>query len=110
MDDAPKLLSGRFSLSHLMSSFSLVKTVVMNSTQEIIELIRELKNEISQTQRPANEVIYDDVDLRQLLKVSRRTIAEWRANKLITFSKVQGKIFYRLSDILDFLDRNKVQC
>ena len=36
-------------------------------------------------QRPANEVILDDVDLRNLLKISERTTAALRAKNMITY-------------------------
>lgn len=42
---------------------------------EILEVIRE---EMARSQGPANEVILDDVDLRNLLKISQRTTTSLR--------------------------------
>lgn len=75
---------------------------------EVAELFKELKNEIQQAKRPAEEVILDDVDLRNYLKVSQRTTATWRQKKLIKHSWIQGKCYYRLSDVLEAIDRNAV--
>ena len=68
-----------------------------------------IKAEFQQARRPPEQTILDDIDLRDMLKVSQRTTAEWRARRLITYSKIQGKIYYRLSDILDFVSRYSVQ-
>ncbi len=87
----------------------------MNSRQfihqipELEELIKIIQYEIQQAKRPPEEVIYDDVDLRNFLKVSKRTTAYWREKGLITYSKLGGKIFYRLSDILNLVKDNEIQ-
>ena len=75
---------------------------------EFDELIRTIRYEVQQAQRPPEEVIYDDVDLRNLLKVSKRTTATWREKGIITFSKLGGKIYYRLSDILSLLKQTEI--
>jgi helix-turn-helix protein len=75
---------------------------------DLEELVRLFKYECQQTKRPPEEVIYDDVDLRNFLKVSKRTTASWREKGLITFSKLGGKIYYRLSDILLFIKQHEI--
>ena len=74
--------------------------------QEIMHLIRD---EILKSQRSPEEGILDDVDLRNLLKSSKRKTAELREKRIITYMKPEGKIYYRLSDILKYLDRHKVE-
>lgn len=75
---------------------------------EYPNLIERVKGEVEKAKRPAEEVIYDDVDLREFLKVSKRTTAYWREKSMITFSKLGGKIYYRLSDILSLLKKHEV--
>jgi hypothetical protein len=53
-------------------------------------------------------VIFDDESLREMLKVSKRTTANWRERGFITFSKLGGKIFYRLSDVLMLIKQNEI--
>jgi len=55
---------------------------------------------IDQHHRPANEVILDDVDLRNLLKISRRTSLEYRKKGVYKFYKLDGKIFYILEEVI----------
>jgi hypothetical protein len=83
----------------------------MSSNQQIIELkgiVEQLKLSIENIVRPPEHVVLDDVDLRDYLKVCKRTTAYWREKGLITFSKLGGKIYYRLSDILAFLKQHEV--
>lgn len=55
------------------------------------------------------EIIYDNADMLQLLKISQRTLAGWRAKGIITYSKIEGKLFYTQADILECLNRNKYE-
>lgn len=55
---------------------------------------------IEQHHRPANEVILDDVDIRNLLKISRRTSLEYRKKGIYESHKIDGKIFYILEEVI----------
>ena len=76
---------------------------------EFKDLVNLIRYEIQQAKRPPDQIIYDDVDLRNFLKVSKRTTAYWREKGIITFSKLGGKVFYKLSDILQLLKQNEIQ-
>ena len=43
------------------------------------------------------------------MNISKRTAQEWRNKKIIEFSQVGNKIYYRLADVLDLLQKYKVQ-
>lgn len=53
------------------------------------------------------EIIYDNADVLQLLKISQRTLANWRASGIITYSKVGGRLFYTQADIDECMNRNR---
>jgi len=63
--------------------------------------------EISKVKGPKNprHIIFDNIGLSDLFKVSTRTLHHWRYNKLIAYSQVGSKIFYRMDDIQKFLDK-----
>jgi hypothetical protein len=42
-----------------------------------------------------------------VLKVSPNTLQIWRNQGLIKFSQVGKKLFYRIEDIIAFLDKHK---
>lgn len=54
-----------------------------------------------------NEIIYDNSDMLQLFKISQRTLANWRASGIITFSKIGGKLIYTQQDINECLNKYK---
>jgi hypothetical protein len=81
---------------------------LIKSIPELEQLVNLIRTEIQQAQRPPEEVIFDDVSLREMLKVSKRTTANWRERGFITFSKLGGKIFYRLSDVLMLIKQNEI--
>jgi len=74
------------------------------------ELIRDFRQELINNQRPPNEVILDETDFCNLLHISKRHAANLRANRMITYSKSGGKIYYRLSDVLEFIEKNQIKC
>lgn len=81
---------------------------IFRRVPELQQFLDEIKHEFNQLHRPPDQVIWDDVDLRENLKVSQRTTATWRQENVITYSKVQGKIFYKLSDVLEMVEKNKI--
>lgn len=55
------------------------------------------------------EIIYDNSDVMLLLKISQRTLANWRASGIITFRKIGGKLYYTQADINECLNKNKYE-
>jgi ribosomal protein L22 len=68
-----------------------------------VQLIKEM---IEKYARPASEVILDDVDHRNLLKISRRTSLEYRKKGIYKFYKLDGKIFYILEEVIAGIKEN----
>jgi hypothetical protein len=64
---------------------------------------------VEQMARPPEQIILDDVALREMLKMSKRSTAYLREKGLITYSKIGSKIYYLLSDVLLFLKQNEIQ-
>ena len=50
------------------------------------------------------DVFFDNQEFMLLMNISKRTAQEWRNKKIIEFSKVGNKIYYRLSDIKKLLN------
>ena len=71
------------------------------------ELLHLIKTEIINSKRPPEEIILDDVDLQNILKCSKRKTAELREKRMIIYMKL-GKVYYRLSDVLNYVKRYKV--
>ena len=55
------------------------------------------------------DVFFDNQEFMLLMNTSKRTAQEWRNKKIIEFSQVGNKIYYRLSDIKKLLDENYIK-
>jgi len=73
------------------------------------EILKKILSEVERIKRPAEEVILDDYDLQQCLKISKRKTAELRLSRKITYSKPDGKALYILSDVLIYAKKNQVK-
>ncbi len=76
---------------------------------ELADFLKEIDNRVNKALRPANEVILDDIELQQMLFISKRTAATLREQRLITFHKSAGKIYYLLSDVLEYLRNHRIE-
>ena len=75
---------------------------------EAQDFIRELKSEVLKFQRPADQVIIDEVEMCSMLHISKRHAADLRKEGKIQYAKDGGKLFYKLSWILEYIDRNRI--
>ncbi len=63
---------------------------------------QRVKAIIEKSNRPAEEVILDDLDIQNLLKVSRRTSLNYRKSGMLPYHQInKGKIFYILSEVIN---------
>jgi hypothetical protein len=74
------------------------------TAQEVSEIFQR---ELTRLHRPAEELVFDDVELCRRLNVSRRTTASWRATGTIAYHKIGGIILYLYSDVLKMLSVNR---
>ena len=56
-----------------------------------------------------DDPIIENARLLELLNISAKTAQNWRDSKIISFSQVNGKIFYRKSDIIEMLNNYHVK-
>lgn len=74
--------------------------------KEIQETLSELKKLILEKGRSAKETIFDNKGLFEYLKISATKAQKLRNEGKLAYSKDSrtGKIWYRLSDVLEYLD------
>jgi len=69
---------------------------------EKVEVISRLL-QIKQEDYPLKEKWLDISKTCEVLKISKRTLQSYRDNGIIGFSQIQGKIYFKASDIEDHL-------
>ena len=82
--------------------------VPLYAEDRLDELLEKISSILQENQRPASEVILDEPAVLNLLKVCKRSLASFRAEGLLTYYKVKGTIFYKLSDVLEMVNSHKV--
>lgn len=82
-----------------------------NHCQEPLEKVQarinKLLDRLEQKQRTnPEEVFFDNQQFIQVMNISKRLAQIWRENKVIGYSQVGNKFYYKLSDILGLLEKN----
>jgi hypothetical protein len=93
-------------MKQLPNSFTQLQLFRRNP--DLQQLLTWLRFELQEAKRPADEILLDDADLQQLLKVSKRTTANYRSQGVLPYYWLGGKIFYLLSDVLAAIKQNKI--
>ena len=83
------------------------KDTTINEWKKLLERFETLLNTLEKRIPQDPElVLLDNADLLQLFKISHKTAQNWRDNKVIAYSQINNKIYYRLSDVNKLLDNN----
>ena len=77
--------------------------------QDIKQRLDEISLTLKQKQRTEpDQIWYDNQEFLQVMNISKRTAAYWRTENVIAYSQVGNKIYYRLSDIMDLLQKSTI--
>ena len=75
--------------------------------------IKELKALIVQVQKTRtqkfNENWVDAQDIMLSLHISRRTLQSLRDNRILPYSRINGKLYYKMSDVESLLESNYIR-
>lgn len=88
--------------------------LITKKDEQIIELFHSLDEMISGMEQtidsakpPINDERYfTDKEVSELLKISRRTLQDYRDQGIISYIQLGGKILYRESDLQKLLEQN----
>jgi len=73
---------------------------------ELLNSIQEIKAKLNEKPKSLADEFIENEEFLKLMKISRRTGQTWRDEGIISFSQQGKKIYYRMSDIKNFLDSN----
>ena len=81
-----------------------------NEFKELLEATEKIKINIQQNvlkSKPSilGESFMDNNEVCEMLRISSRTLQDYRDKGLISFYKLEGKIIYKLSDIEKMLEK-----
>ncbi|CAH0335079.1 hypothetical protein FVB9288_00699 [Flavobacterium sp. CECT 9288] len=77
---------------------------------EMILLLRNYIEEILKHYRPVmnGEIYLTGHDVCEMLHISKRTLQQYRDDRILPFIQIGGKIIFKQSDILTALEQNYV--
>lgn len=74
--------------------------------QDLISKVNQISNRIEKLVAiPGNDII-DNAEFIRIMKISKRTAQTWRDEKVISFSQIGAKVYYKFSDIEKLLKNN----
>jgi hypothetical protein len=88
-----------------MNEYVIIQKI--NELESKMDIVAVLLKSIENSKALDND-LWDNADIIRKWKVSERTIASWRSNKQIGYTKVNGKIYYTPEDRALFLSKNHV--
>lgn len=72
-------------MERIMERFDILKEQVSSNQSRFIEI--------------DGEVLLDNQDVLQLLKISSRSLQRYRTDKKLPYYTISGKLYYKLSDV-----------
>ena len=86
-----------------------VITIESKAYKEIVSKIDEISRYVKLHSESQHEGWIDNHDVCKYLNISIRTLQRLRSQKLINFSIIRGKTYYKLSEIERMLDENLIK-
>ena len=77
--------------------------------QKIMERFDRIDDRLNRMNRQTaaleGDKLLDNQDMCELLGVTKRTLARYRQKKLVTYYMIDGRTYYKASEVQDFLNR-----
>ena len=86
-----------------------VITIESKAFLELVGKIEAINSLLTSTEKETKERWLDNEEAMQILKVSKRTIQSYRDSGIISFSQLKNKIYYKLSDVEELLNKHYIK-
>lgn len=85
-----------------------VITMESQAFQKIMDQLEAIQQKLNKDKlsTPLSDIWMDNQDVCELLHISKRTLQHYRDSGKIPFSQIGAKIYYKASDIDDFLSEH----
>lgn len=79
--------------------------LVLISVSDLTSIIQSAISNFFGQPKKAEDTLLSSEDVRDMLKVSDVTLCKWRKLNKIPFMRIDNKIYYRKSEIIDMLQK-----
>ncbi len=85
-----------------------IKFISEDAYIQLIKKLDDIKKElqVKDAKSPLDDIWLDIQEVCVLLKISKRTLQSYRDNKILPYSQISGKIYFKASDIQHHLEKN----
>ncbi|MDD3878149.1 MAG: helix-turn-helix domain-containing protein [Bacteroidales bacterium] len=91
-----------------MESVNIPTDVYKDIVIKLDEITNRLVNPVKSS-NPLSEKWLDISETCQLLKISKRTLQAYRDNGILSFSQIAGKIYFKVADLEEHLNKHYVR-
>ena len=80
---------------------------IVSRLDKIIDLLTDLKKDtlVGEAIAAAVNEHYTNDDMCRILRVSKRTLARYRQHKQVSYYTINGKVYYKVSEVQKFLKK-----
>jgi len=86
-----------------------VITIEKTAWDDISKRISDILSRLKSPEKKSDEVWLTTSEFESTMGISKRTAQEYRDTGLVSFSQVGNKIYYKLSDVEELLQRHYVK-
>lgn len=85
-----------------------MEVVIISKEQfnTMLASIEEIKAKLDKQNKNPEEVFIDNQEFLLMMKISKRTAQTWRDEGKISFSQVGNKIYYKVTDVEELLEKH----
>jgi len=85
-----------------------MEAIILSAQQykELVNRLDVLNKKLVEKQKSPDDTFLDNQEFLQLMNISKRTAQSWRDEGKVSFSQIGSKIYYRMSDVQNLLDKN----
>lgn len=88
-----------------------MEAVILSKDQfnSLATSIEEIKQRVITDSKKPSDTYLDNQEFLLLMKISKRTAQNWRDEGKISFSQVGNKIYYKLSDVEELMQKHYIK-
>lgn len=79
--------------------------LIMSKLDNMDAKLDNMSKSKQKTEVDPDEEPLDNEDVQRLLKISFRTLQRYKTEKLLPYTKIKGKSYYKKSDVLKILNK-----
>lgn len=83
-----------------------MESITTQEYQDLVKRLDEISKKLSAKEKKPSEIWLDNQEVMQLLKVSRRCLQNYRDSNMLASAIIGNKLYYKMSDIEDLLNRH----